>query len=78
MDSAYAFPVPVMENWFGVNKTPKRKKKRGLESIVWNPYTELGIPLSKQDTVTDAEVKKAYRVAAKVYHPDVSDAPDAD
>ena len=77
LDSACAFPVPVMENWFGTNTAPKRRKKRGVESIVWNPYTELGIPLARQDTVTDAEVKKAYRVAAKVYHPDVSDAPDA-
>jgi hypothetical protein len=77
LDSAYIFPVPVMEKWFGANNTPAQKKKRGLETIVWNPYTELGIPLTRQDTVTDAEVKKAYRVAARVYHPDVSDAPDA-
>lgn len=36
--------------------------------MIWNPYDILGIPSS----VSDDEVKKAYRKLSRIYHPDAN------
>jgi len=59
------FPLEVLRNWFGFNMKPGDAPT--LYSV-----------LSISDKAAGAEIKKAYRKAARTWHPDVCKEPDAE
>ncbi len=65
-DWRFVFPEPVLETWFGLNaKNPAADMK--------TLYAVLGIGRA----VSGSEIKKAYRSAARQWHPDVCHEPNA-
>lgn len=60
----YIFPWPVLADWFNIGITP---------AATANLYDRLSV----SPQATTAEIKKAYRQLVRVWHPDVSQHPDA-
>ena len=60
-------PESVLRDWFGLNPT---KDKPGTAGTL---FATLGV----QPGATDQDVKRAYRLAARTWHPDKNTDPDA-
>lgn len=86
-DSKYLFPTDVLMAYFGNSmidrQAPPMTETHGevnLDKVKLydqgrDPFIIMGIPASKVATISDKEIKVAYRMMARQYHPDTSQLP---